>query len=222
MAPGYVCVAGVCPEAGTHVRPCLPFSVRCRRDVLATCGGPFGIGAVVEIGATQSSGTPPAIEDHVIDLAKVKCVGNMSANDFWSLLLANAKAGLTDLFGPDLEQQNGGAAVDTGKGSASLGLLIPSTPPIPTVDSYDKIRVPLHDDVMQLNPSLTDLRFWRDDHKTPKTEAVESVASRVESGVDVLVAVGLGREWKRPGDSRQRHWLQVNGIHLADDPLWQP
>ncbi|MGZ6362039.1 MAG: hypothetical protein ACXWP0_10200 [Ktedonobacterales bacterium] len=30
-----------------------------------------------------------------------------------------------------------------------------------------------------------------------------------------------GRAWKKSEDAQERHWLQVNGIHLADNPAWQ-
>ncbi|MGZ3600878.1 MAG: hypothetical protein ACXVDF_13215 [Ktedonobacterales bacterium] len=30
-----------------------------------------------------------------------------------------------------------------------------------------------------------------------------------------------GRAWKKSEDAQERHWLQVNDIHLADNPAWQ-
>jgi hypothetical protein len=33
------------------------------------------------------------------------------------------------------------------------------------------------------------------------------------------LAVGLTRPWRKNGDTAQRHWLQVNNIHLEEDPL---
>jgi hypothetical protein len=37
----------------------------------------------------------------------------------------------------------------------------------------------------------------------------------------VILSVGLTRPFRKWGDSEERHWLQVNNIHLEDDPLWQ-
>jgi len=34
--------------------------------------------------------------------------------------------------------------------------------------------------------------------------------------------LGLTRPWRKRGDTAERHWLQVNNIHLRDDPLWRP
>jgi len=36
---------------------------------------------------------------------------------------------------------------------------------------------------------------------------------------DVLLCVGVGRPWA-PEDEEPRHWLQVNNVHLDDNPVW--
>jgi hypothetical protein len=35
----------------------------------------------------------------------------------------------------------------------------------------------------------------------------------------VLLMVGLARAWRAAGDDLERHWLQVNGICLEDQPF---
>jgi hypothetical protein len=47
------------------------------------------------------------------------------------------------------------------------------------------------------------------------------VEERLKSGVEAILSVGLTRPWQKRGDTAERHWLQVNNIHLKDDPLWQ-
>jgi hypothetical protein len=47
------------------------------------------------------------------------------------------------------------------------------------------------------------------------------VEKRLKSGVEAILSVGLTRPWQKWGDTAERHWLQVNNIHLKDDPLWQ-
>jgi hypothetical protein len=41
----------------------------------------------------------------------------------------------------------------------------------------------------------------------------------MKSGVDVILMVGLTRPFQVKDDDDERHWLQVNGICLADRPL---
>jgi hypothetical protein len=43
----------------------------------------------------------------------------------------------------------------------------------------------------------------------------------MNGGVAVILSVGVGYPWQKAGDSEERHWLQVNGIHLADNPVWR-
>jgi hypothetical protein len=50
---------------------------------------------------------------------------------------------------------------------------------------------------------------------------VRDVAARLQRGVDLILSVGLARAWRRDEGEPYRHWLQVNNLHLADDPLWQ-
>jgi hypothetical protein len=46
-----------------------------------------------------------------------------------------------------------------------------------------------------------------------------SVGYALETGVPVILSVGLTRPFRRDGNDSARHWLQVNNIHLGDDPL---
>jgi len=63
------------------------------------------------------------------------------------------------------------------------------------------------------------VRFVEADHKTIKTDMVADLRARMQRGVDVLLMLGLARAFARSGDDRERHWLQVNGICMADRPL---
>jgi hypothetical protein len=69
--------------------------------------------------------------------------------------------------------------------------------------------------------SVTDLRLYEKDHKTPRRKLVADVQERIEAGVESILSLGLTRPWRKQGDTTERHWLQVNNIHLKDDPLWR-
>ncbi len=66
---------------------------------------------------------------------------------------------------------------------------------------------------------VTDVRFVEEDHATVRRAAVEDVGRRIRRGVDTLLMLGLSRAFKARGEDPARHWLQVNGICLADRPL---
>jgi hypothetical protein len=36
-----------------------------------------------------------------------------------------------------------------------------------------------------------------------------------------ILGVGLTRRYHPSPDQPERHWLQVNNLHVAADPLWQ-
>ena len=61
---------------------------------------------------------------------------------------------------------------------------------------------------------MNDLRLYEPDEETPREEAVRALSERLKRGVRVILAVGVTRPW----GSQHRHWLQVNGIHLAENP----
>jgi hypothetical protein len=63
------------------------------------------------------------------------------------------------------------------------------------------------------------MRFVETDHQTIKTDVVDDVRTRMKRGVEVLLMLGLARAFLKEGDDRERHWLQVNGICMADRPL---
>ena len=88
------------------------------------------------------------------------------------------------------------------------------------VNSYGKIRLRLTDGAYTAWLSVTDLRLYKDDQVTPRPELVGQIAARIAKGARVIVAVGLSRPWQKLDDTAERHWLQVNNIHLEDDPAW--
>ena len=73
---------------------------------------------------------------------------------------------------------------------------------------------------LSLNTAITDIRFFDNDHPAiPLPDVVEYLAGRIARSGCVL-SVGLTRLYAPTSSEPSRHWLQVNGVHLADDPLW--
>jgi hypothetical protein len=220
MQPGYICVAGIDMETHQHVRPVLA-GRRLGRNLLLLCGGLFDIGSVVDLGAVRHIGTPPEVEDCVFDPATTRHQRMMSRSEFWTILRRCAQKKLTRIFGDDLTPRGPGCTVDVGNGTASLGCLVPSAPPTIYIDGFDKVRASVADGACTVDLSVTDLRLFEGDQKTPRTNTVRRTRERIGAGVGVILSVGLARAWQQPGDTKRRHWLQVNNIHLEDDPVWR-
>jgi hypothetical protein len=220
MQPGYICVAGIDPKSGHHVRPVLA-GQRLGTGLLVKAGGPFDMGAVVDLGEVQHQSNPPETEDHLFVPANASFVRDLSADRFWQMLSDNAASHLRSIFGGALQSLGKGAVVNLNAGEASLGCVRLKTPPKFEINGWDKIRAHLNDRDFTLDLSVTDLRLYRDDQKTPRSKLLLEIGKRIARGVPVILAVGLARAWHKPGDDRRRHWLQVNNIHLEDDPVWK-
>lgn len=220
MQPGYVCVAGIDLQTNAHVRPVLA-NRRLTTDLLKRNGGPFDIGVVVDLESTQHRGGPPEVEDYVFDSSNASAVRELSSDRFWKLLKGLAQTKLSKIFGSDLKSHGRGCAVDVGTGTASLGCLVPSRPPQLEINSYDKVRINFTDGAFTVDLSVTDLRFVHQDQQRPRSRVVQDVQARINNGIGVILSVGLARAWRKPGDTAPRHWLQVNNVHLEDDPTWQ-
>ncbi len=218
MSPGYICVAGVEPESLRHIRPTLPH--RLERSLLLGYGGLFDIGAVVDIGDAVDEGIAPEVEDHLFFRTEASFVKMATADEFWALLDKVSKRRLVEIFGPDLRQNGATCSVDDGCGSASLGCLIPHQRPQLFVDNYGGVRLRFTDGEFTVSSSVTDLRLYQSDQTTPRYDVIQNVATRIARGTPLILSVGLTRPWRKPGDSEDRHWFQVNGVNLRDCPIW--
>ncbi|HWS82732.1 MAG TPA: hypothetical protein VN207_00575, partial [Ktedonobacteraceae bacterium] len=82
------------------------------------------------------------------------------------------------------------------------------------------IRAVITDGTFTVELSVTDIRLYETDHKTPKENLVQQINTRIQSGTPVIVSVGLTRPWRYPDDRVERHYLQVNNVHLRDNIVW--
>ena len=213
-------MAGVDVNTLKHVRPVLGHG-RLTTDLLRRNGGPLDIAAVVDLGPTACAGRAPEVEDYYFDPARATWLFDDDPNDYWEVLNQVAQESLASIFGPDLEQWEGSCTLDTGEGYASLGCLAQEEQPWLYVDQRGTVRMVLECMTPSADLAVTDLRLYERDHKTPRMDLVTEVQGRIEAGVEVILSVGLTRAWRKRDDTVERHWLQVNNIHLEDDPLWR-
>ena len=217
MAPEYICVAGVNPATGEHVRPTT--NGRLGRHLLRAEGGPFDIAAMVDIGDVTPEGVAPELEDHYFEPSVACFLSTVAPEDFWTLLNGVAHLTLADIFGPDLQWGGNTCWTERGKGIASLGCLKAATHLRLMRNSDGKLRMHLSDGLREASSvSVTDIRLFAADHLTMLDDVVANLNRRIQRGVPVVLSVGLSRPFAKTGD---RHWLQVNGIHLEDNPVWQ-
>lgn len=214
-----ICIAGINPDTGTHVRPTTDRLHPLTRDLLADEGGPFALGALVELGEVTPDPKAPETEDHLFRPERTQVLGRVSSSRYLELLTEHACRNLRDIFGAALARHDWNYATDKDSGTASLGVLRVRRKPDLEIDRYGKLRLRLNDDKKPAFLSVTDVRFVEVDHKTLKSEVVADVRERMRRGVEVLLMLGLARAFQKPGENCERHWLQVNGICMADRPL---
>jgi hypothetical protein len=219
MQPGYICVAGIDVRTNQHVRPVLR-RARLTTDLLARNGGAFDIGRVVDLEPAEPNGSGPETEDHIFDLGRLVAVEELDSDSFWELLNGIALETLTEIFGEALHAQRRGCAVDEDEGDASLGCLRTALPPSIEINRRGKIRARVADGTFDVDLSVTDLRLYEEDMQTPRAAMVANIQQRIQQGVGVILSVGLARAFQVSGDTRRRHWLQVNNFYLEDDPIW--
>ncbi len=224
----HICVAGVDVDADRHVRPVLPWEPL-TADMLARNHGPFDVANIVDLGEAEHRPKPPHVEDHVFDPRKARRIDVLGADEFWAMLYALSRSRLQDLFGDSLRpmgRSSCGTAV--GQGKASLGCLRPSgrqRPPYIAKRRDGRLQVRLAIDDGEFSPAVavTDLRLYEPDHATPDPAKIRALADRLRSSAGVVLGVGLTRPFSSSSmhEDEPVHWLQVNNVHLEDDPTWQ-
>lgn len=137
MQPDYICVAGIEPETGRHIRPVLNRR-RLGRNLLRKEGGVFEIGALVDLGATKNVGHAPETEDHEFSVESLRHRHRLQPDDFWKCLTETSHNKLESIFGDDLEQRESSCIVDINSGVASLGHLTPENIPYFAVNPWGK------------------------------------------------------------------------------------
>lgn len=122
-------------------------------------------------------------------------------------------------FGPDLVPAGvRGRACPLDTGECSLAIMRASHPFEVYLSAHSTLRARVADD---LDLSVTDLRLYEDDLRTPSGYKVQWLNRRLKYGGEIYLCCGLSRPFRRSSDDQLRHWLQLNNIHLTDAPDWQ-
>jgi hypothetical protein len=220
MGAPRICVAGIDPKTNAHVRPTTTPSDLITRDLLRTEGGPFGMGAVVDIGDAIPVPSAPETEDHRFRTAEARHVEDLSGDEFLALLEKVSAGGLLNAFGPELEPVGWKYATEAGCGACSLAVLGAQRRPVLSVDDrFGRLQIRFNDLDRPVYLPVTDVRFYEEDQATIRKDIVGDVSGRIRRGVEVFLMLGLAHAYRAPSDDRERHWLQLNGLCLADNPV---
>lgn len=222
MSAPRICIAGVDEASDTHIRPISGKVNPLTRDLLSENGGPVELGGVVDLGEVKPAPGAPETEDHWFWPDRAKLVGALSPDDYLALIDGHCVDDITEVFGEALIRHDWNWAVDEHEGEASLGCLRVHRRPDLQVNEYGSLRLRLNDPEKPAFLSVTDLRFVEDDHSTLRTDVIDDVRARMRRGVHVRLMVGLARPYQASRDDRRRHWVQVNGICMEDNPLESP
>ncbi len=193
-------------------------------SLLAGAGGPFDMARLVDLGKTRPAPKPPHVEDHVFLPDRAKVAASLVGGEFWSLLCAVAKATLREIFGDALHRLGDQSlGTDDGKGLASIGCLrLARAPKLylrTCAGRKAQVRMRFGDGQLEADASVTDLRLFGADHATPDRAALQRTAALLDESRGVILGVGLTRRFRSRDDQPYAHWLQVNAIHLRENPV---
>lgn len=217
MAAPRICVAGLNVETRAHVRPVV-IGDRLEASMLGEYGGLFTLGAQIALANPLPRPSAPEVEDVAFSVESSEWLARLSGPDFWGVLAEVARPALGSIFGGALERDGKTASLPEGEGHASLGVLRPAGR-LSMVVSFRNPRLEFYDaELGQLSVPITDLRLFHAASGELRPDRVDLMADRLRRS-DCLLSVGVGRVWSRDG-REPRHWLQVNNVHLDDNPLW--
>jgi hypothetical protein len=214
-----ICLAGVEVDSKQHLRPVTTPAQPLTREMLSEAGGPFQIGARIELGELEARPDPPETEDHLCDPRRAENLGCLTDEDYLTLIDSVSERTLRGAFGVDLERHGRTYAIDPGRGKCSLACVRARRPTDLEIDGFGKLRLLFNDTPKPASVKIADLRFYEADQTTRRSDVFVDVRRRLLRGVGVWVMFGLARAWKASNDDVERHWLQVNGLCLEDSPL---
>jgi len=220
---GDICVAGLDEQTGKHIRPVFGLL---KPRFLKRHGGFLEMACLVDLGRTKSVGVKPHVEDWEFKPQRAQMISPVDPPKFRELLESAAKDSLRELFGEGIHPvgRSGAWGTEPGNGDASLGCLRVAGGVRLYLKSRQgrttQIRIAFRQDGGEFDLGVTDIRLYADDRVTPNTPLLPDVAKRAADG-GVILSVGLSRAFTSSPEFPPMHWLQVNNIHLRDDPCWR-
>jgi hypothetical protein len=209
-----ICVAGIDTATYRHVRPVTPPGDPLTRVLLRENGGPFGAGALVDIGSVAACPNAPETEDHEFDMTCAKRVSDVGDEAYLELLGALGEADIQAAFGSALvEVRPCKLAVPAERGERSLAVV-----PVAAAElriRNDKLYLQLNPPAKPADLRVTDVRFYTVD-LTIKRDVVDDVNRRLAAGTRAYAMLGLARAIHDDATGQDLHWLMANGLCLAD------
>lgn len=210
-----ICVAGIEPRSLVRVRPTTPQADPITRDLLRVKGGPFGPGALVELGDVVPEGKPPEVEDHRFETTQARHVEDLGDEEYLAILDRVARASLDLAFEPVLREiRPGKFAVPAGHGEGSLAV-VPAEAAELRIE-WEKLYLHLQAGNGKAKLRVTDARFYEFDDFALNPDLVANVNQRLKSGVTTYAMLGLARALYDEDAGEYLHWVQCNGLCLAD------
>jgi hypothetical protein len=209
-----ICVAGIDTATYRHVRPVTPPSNPLTRVLLRENGGPFGAGALVDIGRVTACPDAPETEDHRFETKRAERVNDVGDEAYLELLEATGEPDVQAAFGSALvEVRPCKFAVPAGRGERSLAVLPVVAPELRIRN--DKLYLRLSPPALSADLRVTDVRFYTAD-LTVKRDVVNDVCRRLAAGTRAYAMLGLARAIRDDATGQDLHWLMANGLCLAD------
>ena len=217
MQPGFFCAAGIEVQSRLHVRPLIDSQLTV--DLLAKNGGPFELGAVLDLGLTRFTGKLPEIEDRWFDRRFVQQTQQLSQAELYQSCAEVAHSSLCSIFTDALEPLGATMAMAEHAGVYSLGCLWVKAGRFVIVGQEDRQRLrfafsELDGCGRELVVPVTDVRLYKDDHTTIDLDTVELFSQELGRSTRTLLSVGLSRPYRKSENDIARHWLQVNNLHF--------
>ena len=224
MHAGRICVAGVDVDTLRHVRPVVGRE-GLTSHLLARYGGPFDMARIVDLGCPRHKPDRPHVEDYEFSPARVRFRRSATAEEFWQFLQKLARPRLDAIFGEALHEVSPSRyGTDVCQGTASLGYLRPSSRPKlyvkPARDGKRQVRMKLTDGRLHVDAGVTDLRLFGPDHATPDAGAIRMANRWLDDSKCILLGMGLTRKFRPNEGSPYVHYLQVNNVHVQEEPTW--
>lgn len=210
-----ICVAGIEPQSLTPIRPTTPKDDPITRNLLRVKGGPFGPGALVELGDAFLEGKPPEVEDHRITTKQVQHVEDLDDEEYLTILDRVSDEDPGSAFGPNLREiRPRKLAVPAGQGQCSLAVVRIEEADLAI--EWGKLYLHLRTGSGKAKLRVTDARFYEFDDFALNRDLVMDVKRRLRGGVMAYAMLGLARALYDDDAEAYLHWVQCNGLCLAD------